>query len=95
MAVNGLLLTLTEDEMLAKETLLELGLRKDIELGERTARWQPLVVDAKGIRQSHEVHEWLSALPGVVMVDVVFSSVERSEEEQNSKQSTFKDPNLT
>ncbi len=75
MPVNGLLLTLTEDEMLAKGVLSELSHRDDIELGERTERWQPLVVETSGTRESHEVHEWLSSLPGVVMVDVVFSSV--------------------
>ena len=75
MPVNGLLLTLTKDEMLAEGVLSKLSQRHDIELGERTERWQPLVVETSGTRESHEVHEWLSALPGVVMVDVVFSSV--------------------
>ncbi len=75
MPVNGLLLTLSEDEMLVKDVLSELDQRHDIELGERTERWQPLVVETSGTRESHEVHEWISDLPGVIMVDVVFSSV--------------------
>lgn len=75
MPVNGLLLTLTEDEGLVREALLEIGKRDGIELGERTERWQPVVVESDGTKGSHEAHEWLESLPGVVMVDVVFSSV--------------------
>lgn len=75
MPVNGLLLTLTEDENLAEESLLDITRRGDVELGERTGRWQPVVVETDGTRESHEVHEWLAELPGVQMVDVVFSSV--------------------
>ena len=85
MPVNGLLLTLTEDEMVARATLSEIGQRSDIELGERSDRWQPLVVEASGTRESHEAHEWLSDLPGVVMVDVVFSSVSSPEKASTSK----------
>jgi hypothetical protein len=75
MPVNGLLLTLTEDEILAHEVLLAVSERADIELGDRTGRWQPVVVETAGTRESHEVHEWLESLTGVDMVDVVFSSV--------------------
>jgi len=83
MPVNGLLLTLTEDEKLAGESLLEIGRRGDIELGDRTERWQPLVVETAGVRGSHEVHEWLEALPGVMKVDVVFTSVSEPTEEES------------
>lgn len=65
--------------------------RGDIELGERTGRWQPIVAESEGTRDSHEVHEWLESLSGVVMVDVVFSSVSPPPEKQGanfSKQST-------
>ena len=75
MPVNGLLLTLTEDETLVDDALSVISARDDIELGDRTGRWQPVVVEAGGTGESHEVHEWLQALPGVVMVDVVFTSV--------------------
>ncbi len=85
MPVNGLLLTLTEDEKLAGETLLEIDRRSDIELGERTDRWQPVVVETGGTGESHQVHEWLADLPGVVMVDVVFSSVSSPPQDTPSK----------
>ena len=85
MPVNGLLLTLTDDENLAGESLLEIERRSDIELGDRTDRWQPVVVESGGARESHEVHEWLAALPGVLMVDVVFSSVSPPPEGTPSK----------
>ena len=75
MPVNGLLLTLKEDEGLVSNALLEIEGRQDIELGERTGRWQPVVVESRGTKGSHEAHEWLESLPGVIMVDVVFSSV--------------------
>ncbi|MBT8037995.1 MAG: hypothetical protein KJO21_10670 [Verrucomicrobiae bacterium] len=85
MPVNGLLLTLTEDEELAGESLLEISRRDDIELGDRTDRWQPVVVETEGTRESHEAHEWLADLPGVQMVDVVFTSVSRPPQEASSK----------
>lgn len=85
MPVNGLLLTLAEDEKLAGDSLLEIRGRGDIELGERTDRWQPVVVVTGGARESHEVHEWLQDLPGVEMVDVVFSSVSAPLEKGPSK----------
>jgi len=75
MPVNGLLITLTEDETLSGDTLLAIAEHDCIELGDRTDRWQPVVVETSGTRDSHEIHEWLEALPGVIMVDVVFSSV--------------------
>lgn len=75
MPVNGLLITLTEDETLAQDVLLAIESRDGVELGDRTGRWQPVVVETEGTRDSHEVHEWLESLPGTVMVDVVFSSV--------------------
>ncbi|MCP5537681.1 MAG: hypothetical protein H7A51_15790 [Akkermansiaceae bacterium] len=85
MPVNGLLLTLTEDEKLAQSSLLEIECRDDIELGDRTGRWQPVVVETGGTRESHEVHEWLENLPGVLMVDVVFSSVSPPQESQPAR----------
>ncbi|NWK56712.1 hypothetical protein HW115_13900 [Verrucomicrobiaceae bacterium N1E253] len=84
MPVNGLLLTLTEDEKLAQDALLVVAGREDIELGERTGRWQPVVVETEGTRQSHEVHEWLQSVEGVLMVDVVFSSVSEPGEKVKS-----------
>lgn len=75
MPVNGLLLTLTDDERMAQEALLEMDRREGVELGDRAGRWQPVVAESTGTRDSHEIHEWLEALPGVLAVDVVFSSV--------------------
>lgn len=75
MPVNGLLITLTEDENLVNDALSAIAARDDIELGDLTGRWQPVVVEADDTGGSHDVHEWLQALPGVVMVDVVFTSV--------------------
>jgi nitrate reductase NapAB chaperone NapD len=80
MPVNGLLITLTEDETLSSDALLAIAKHDCIELGDRTDRWQPVVVETSGTRDSHEIHEWLEALPGVIMVDVVFSSVSDPEE---------------
>lgn len=83
MPVNGLLLTLNEDATLANDALLLIAGRDDIELGDRTGKWQPIVVESEGTRESHEVHEWLEALEGVYMVDVVFSSVSDPDDSWN------------
>lgn len=76
MPVNGLLLTLAEDQQLIDDVLVAVAELECIELGERTGRWQPVVVETKGTKDSHDIHEWLESLSGVVMVDVVFSSVD-------------------
>lgn len=76
MSVNGLLITLARDEFLAEQALLAMAGKEGVELGERTGVWQPLVVEVDGgAKGAHTVHEWLEALPGVEMVDVVFTSV--------------------
>ena len=80
MPVNGLLLTLTDDESLVDDVLLTIAAHDSVELGDRTGRWQPVVVETGGTGESHDVHEWLQALPGVVMVDVVFTSVGDTQE---------------
>lgn len=84
MPVNGLLLTLAEDEKHVNDALLAIGARSDIELGERTGRWQPVVVETKDTGGSHDVHEWLQALPGVLLVDVIFTSVGDASEADTS-----------
>ncbi len=76
MPINGLLINLSNDEVLATETVALLQDSGKLELGERTDRWIPVVVDAAGVGESHDVHEWIDALPGVVAVDVIFASVE-------------------
>jgi nitrate reductase NapAB chaperone NapD len=80
MPVNGLLITLTEDETLTNDALLAIAEHEGIELGERTEKWQPVVVETAGVGESHEVHEWLEALPGVMKVDVIFTSVGDTED---------------
>jgi len=80
MPVNGLLITLEEDETLVEEVLKVLDDREGIEIGERTGRWLPVVVEAEDAKGSHDVHEWIESLSGVVIVDVVFTSVGDIEE---------------
>jgi len=80
MPVNGLLLTLTKDESLVNESLLAIADRGGVELGDRTGIWQPVVVETDDTGGSHDVHEWLQELPGVMMVDVVFTSVGDADE---------------
>ena len=86
MPVNGLLLTLTEDETLVNDALSLIAKRDEIELGDRTGKWQPVVIETGGTRESHEVHEWLESLDGVYTVDVVFSSVSDPDDQWNDPQ---------
>jgi len=80
MPVNGLLLTLLEDENLVNDALSSIAARDDVSLGERTGKWQPVVVESDDVGDSHDVHEWLESLPGVLFVDVIFTSVGDTEE---------------
>lgn len=85
MPINGLLINLIADEELAKETVSLLEQSGKLELGELTDRWLPVVVEASHTGASHDVHEWIDALPGVVSVDVIFASVEQPNQNKVEK----------
>lgn len=78
-AVNGLLLSLSKNEDLAREAVQAIEQHPRIELGELNECWLPVVVDSMGTGDSHDVHEWIQKLEGVDFVDVVFASVEEPE----------------
>lgn len=76
MSINGLLLTLSDEDMLVQQALDAIKEHSQLEIGGRSGRWQPLVVESNGTGDSHDIHEWLQALDGVVKVDVIFTSVD-------------------
>lgn len=76
MHINGLLLTLSQDIQLSSDAIEKLTSHPAIEVGERNQMWLPIVAEATGTRQSHEIHEWVESLAGVTKVDVIMASVE-------------------
>lgn len=80
MPVNGLLLTLSPDALLAERACAEISARSEAELGERKGIYQPLAVDTTDVRAAHEFHEWLESLDGVGQVDVIYVGFEESNE---------------
>lgn len=76
MPINGLLINLSDDEVLAAETVDLMRKSGKLEMGELADRYLPVVVEASSVGVSHDVHEWIDDLPGVVSVDVIFASVE-------------------
>lgn len=67
MPVSGLVLTLGDAPGAALDALRT---HPEIELGERFAAKQPIVVDTQTRARDREVWDWLRALPGVLHVDV-------------------------
>ena len=76
MPINGLLINLSDDEVLAAVTVDLMRKSGKLEMGELADRYLPVVVEASNVGVSHDVHEWIDDLPGVVSVDVIFASVE-------------------
>lgn len=85
MPINGLLINLIDDEKLAAETVSLVEESGKFELGERNDRWLPVVAESKDTGGSHDAHEWLDALPGVVSVNVIFASVEEPDFKKEDK----------
>lgn len=79
MITSGLVLTLTADAALASQACEALRSRPEITLGERNQRWLPIAAEAEGVAASRDLHDWLSALPGVEYVDVVEVNFEETE----------------
>ena len=65
MPVNGLIVTLSPDSLLANAALTRISTRSEVSLGVTQDRWQPLAVDTPDVKAAHDFHEWLEALPGV------------------------------
>jgi len=76
MPVKGLLITLIEDPEKVASATEQLNAREEIELGERTGRYLPIVIDAETEAESRQLYEWIESLEGVYFVDTVFSSVD-------------------
>jgi hypothetical protein len=72
MPVNGLLLTLSADRVLAEAARNRISTRPEATQGETQDRWQALAVDTADVKAAHDFHEWLEALPGVEQVDVIY-----------------------
>lgn len=72
MPVNGLLLTLSADPALADAARATISSRSEATQGDPQERWQPVAVDTPDVKAAHDFHEWLEALPGVEMVDIIY-----------------------
>ena len=76
MPVNGLLLTLSSDPVLAEEARRHIATRSEAELAPCQDRWQPLAVETTDVKAAHDFHEWLESLAGVEHVDVIYVGFE-------------------
>lgn len=78
MPVNGLLLTLSPDLVLAERVCGDIAAQPEVALGERQGIYQPIAVETPDVRSAHEFHEWLESLEGVRSVDVIYVGFEES-----------------
>jgi len=70
--LSSLIITLAEEPALRAAALSALSTRPDLRLGEPGGAWLPAVLDAT---DPYGVFRELEALPGVVLVEVVFVEV--------------------
>lgn len=71
MLVNGLLLTLHEDDELRSAVIQAIAAQhSNFTTGPLHDRWLPVVMEAATDVESRQLHDWLSNLPGVAFVDV-------------------------
>lgn len=81
MITSGLVLTLSSDPALAREAEATLRARPELTLGAVQQRWLPLAAETPDVRSSRDLHDWLSALPGIDFVDVVQVNFEEEKPE--------------
>jgi hypothetical protein len=77
MIVSGLLVTLAGNAKRAG-ILRALRRRPEFTTGRVNGRWLPVAMEAPDDAASRDLHDWLSALPGVEFVDVVCVSFDDS-----------------
>jgi len=76
MPITGLILTLSEDAALAETALWVLARRPELELGERVGCRIPASADTPSMKEDKDLQEWLTEVPGVRFVDVVWAWIE-------------------
>ena len=79
MITSGLVITLSADAELAAQAVANGGARAEFMPGERNDRWLPVAMEARDDAESRDLHDWLSALPGVEFVDVVYVNFNEDE----------------
>ena len=76
MSVSGLVITLSESPSERAWALAGLRSRSDLQLGELSERWLPVVLEKSDDESAEAVFREISLLPGVEYVDVVFVQFE-------------------
>ncbi len=72
MNVNGLVVTLGDDEEQNRTVLSLIEESPNITLGERNANRVPIVVESEEEKSAQQLHDWIQSLSGVQQVEVVF-----------------------
>lgn len=79
MPISGLVVTLSEDTQRRAAALAELRRHDAIEVGEVAGERVPIVVTSADSDEDRRIWDWLSALPGVLLVSVAYIHFEESE----------------
>lgn len=80
MPITGLVLVLENPTETLEQTWQALATRPEISCGELQGNHLPVVSETEQETASRDLHDWLSDLPGVLQVDVVFVGLDESEE---------------
>lgn len=72
MHTSGLVLSLSDDSILAKSAQRELAAAGPFTLGEAVGRCRAVTLEVADPRAAHGWHDWAAALPGVEGLEVVF-----------------------
>jgi len=70
MPISGLVITLSDDARLRDAALAELSHHPAVSLGPLTGQRLPIVVETPDSDADRDVWEWLSALPGITLVNI-------------------------
>ena len=77
MLTAGLLLSLQPKAPIGELTRV-LAEHPSFQPGQTEGRWLPVAMEAADDAESRELHDWVSALPGVAFVDVVHVNFDES-----------------
>lgn len=81
MHTSGLVLTFADDPALARGAERELAAAGPFTLGDAAGPCRAVVMETADPRAAHDWHDWATALPGVVGVEVVFVHWDETEQE--------------
>ena len=81
MPVSGLVVTFSDDKLKSDQAFVAIEINSQISIGPRKEKRMAIVLDTDSSLEDRILWDWLTALPGILFVDVVFVGFENADNE--------------